>query len=108
MKNQTRFLHKTKRKPSVLAVPQTVYLGLELDYDEVNQQKIVYAVTIHDGYYTIDFESSSVDVSKYETDQEKVNGAIDIIFRNITSYARSQNFKIQAIGLGAYLKNQDG
>nr|CAG8463147.1 6532_t:CDS:2 [Entrophospora candida] len=108
MKNQTGLLHKTKRKPSVLAVPQTVYLGLELDYDEVNQQKIVYAVTIHDGYYTIDFESSSVDVSKYETDQEKVNGAIDIIFRNITSYARSQNFKIQAIGLGAYLKNQNG
>ncbi|CAJ0645278.1 607_t:CDS:2 [Entrophospora sp. SA101] len=108
MENKTRLLHKTKRKPSVLAVPQTVYLGLELDYDQVNQQKIVYAVAIHDGYYTIDFEFSSVDVSKYKTEQEKINGAIDTILGNITSYVRSQNFKVQAIGLGAYLKNQDG
>ncbi|CAH1756724.1 8531_t:CDS:10 [Entrophospora sp. SA101] len=108
MKNQSRLVHKTKRKFSVSAVPQTVYLGLELDYDQANQKKIVYAVSIHDGYYTVDFESSSVDVSKYKTDQEKINGAVDVILGNIALYVKTQKFKVQAIGLGAYLKNQDG
>nr|CAG8517405.1 4395_t:CDS:2 [Entrophospora candida] len=108
MKNQSRLVHKTKRKFSVSAVPQTVYLGLELDYDQANQKKIVYAISIHDGYYTVDFESSSVDVSKYKTDQEKINGAVDVILGNIALYAKTQKFKVQAIGLGAYLKNQNG
>ena len=47
-----------RRKTSITAVPQAVYLGLELDYDDDGGDKVNYAICTHDGCYAIDYEFS--------------------------------------------------
>ncbi|CAG8446609.1 8215_t:CDS:2 [Funneliformis caledonium] len=101
---------KSHRRTSIAAVPQAVYLGLELDYKFCNGERANYAICTHDGNYAIDYEFSSVDVSDHfdpdkPMDRKRVAKVIQIILDNITLYATSQNYKIQAIGLGAHLEN---
>jgi alpha,alpha-trehalose phosphorylase (configuration-retaining) len=93
---------KTNRRTSLAAVPQAVYLGLELDYNEENE-KVDYAICTHDGCYAIDYEFSSVDVSNIPEINDRIEKVIQVVLDNITLYSRAQNYKIHAIGLGAHL-----
>src|SRR5947209_8294366 len=90
---------RTNRRKSLAAVPQGVYLGLELDY--CGNGKINYAICAHDGCYIIDYELSSVDVSDISEPHDRVEKVIQVVLDNIILYSKAQNYKIQAIGLGA-------
>ncbi len=94
---------KVRRRTTIDSVPQGVYLGLELDYDTNGGRKANYAICTHDGCYAIDYEFSSVDVSNIPNKQERIEKVIQVVLDNITLYSMAQNYKIQAVGLGAHL-----
>src|SRR4051812_48581867 len=85
---------KTNRRTSIAAVPQAVYLGLELEYNE-EKSKVDYAICTHDGSYAIDYEFSSVDVSNIPENNDRIEKVIQVVLDNITSYSIAQNYKIQ-------------
>lgn len=93
----------THRRTSISAVPQAVYLGLEIEFGD--KDKVEYAICTHDGCYAIDFEISTVDISNIPKIEDRVEKVIQVVLENISLYSRAQNYKIHAIGLGAHLKN---
>ncbi|CAG8535192.1 25914_t:CDS:10 [Dentiscutata erythropus] len=103
--------YATNRRTIESALPQAIYLGLEMDYNKETNE-VEYSICTNDGNYSIDFEVSSIDVSdisKKESHKnvEYIERITKIIFEKILAYAKSQNYKIHAIGLGAHIKNRE-
>ncbi|CAG8544527.1 1373_t:CDS:2 [Cetraspora pellucida] len=101
-------IYTTHRRAVETALPQSIYLGLEVDYNQETDEA-EYSICTHDGCYSIDFEVSSIDVSdisKRESHKnvEYVEKISRIILEKIRAYAKSQNYKVHAIGLGAHIK----
>ncbi|CAG8600916.1 11301_t:CDS:2, partial [Acaulospora colombiana] len=100
---------RVHRRSSVAAIPQGVYLGLELDYNE-ETHKVDYAICAHDGSYAIDYEFSSVDVDieAIKNNRDNIEKVLTVIIEHIDSYAKAQRYKIHAIGIGAHIIRENG
>ncbi|RHZ50570.1 hypothetical protein Glove_495g36 [Diversispora epigaea] len=101
---------KPRRRSSVYAIPQTVYLGLELEYNE-RTKEIEFAICVHDGSYAIGYELSSVDIDieAAKIDSSIIEKKMDLILSYIRRRSAEQNYKINAVGLGVrIMKNHNG
>ncbi|CAG8521583.1 3562_t:CDS:10 [Diversispora eburnea] len=101
---------KHRRRASVYAIPQTVYLGLEIEYNE-RTKKVDFAICVHDGSYAVGYDLSSVDIDieAAKKDTSIIEKKMDFILSYVRDSAAQQNFKINAVGLGVRIRtNHNG
>lgn len=99
---------KQRRRTTVSPIPQAVYLGLELEYNNENK-RIDYAICVHDGFYAINYEISwiGMDIEEAEKDKSILEAKLDSMIKHITNYTAIHNYKINAIGLGTHVNGTE-
>lgn len=84
-------------------VPQAIYLGIGVHITP-NQSISRYSISVHDGYYTIDFFSGilchhPLNASRHQC----IHEAIDMLRTVVQKYSRAQNYKVQLIACSYHL-----
>lgn len=91
---------------SQVAVPQSIYVGLEIVLPS-SDGPIQYALSVHDGSYSIDYFVNTIDIPKVGTFEENFAQVQKQLLETIRSYSDAQNYKVQAIALSMNKNGQD-
>jgi hypothetical protein len=96
----------TNRRFSITALPQTIYLGLDISHN-TSEHKYCYAISVHDGSYSTDYYTDTLELNTKLSYKERVVEAENRLMDILTNFARGNHYKVQSVGVSLQVNDAD-
>ncbi|KAG2219939.1 hypothetical protein INT45_010453 [Circinella minor] len=97
------------RRFSEYYIPQPIYLGVEIDISEKDPTICNYAISCHDGSYTVDYYDGQIKLkeSTGHTQQEYIQEALTKLCDIIQAFSLAQHYKVHMIAYSAWNRDKN-
>lgn len=96
----------TSRRFSITALPQGIYLGLDISHD-VQSHTFHYAISVHDGSYSTDYYTDKIKVDLTISHAHGIKEAEDKLIAVLANFASANHYKVQSVGVSLQVNDED-
>jgi alpha,alpha-trehalose phosphorylase (configuration-retaining) len=96
----------TNRRFSITALPQGIYLGLDISH-KTGDNTYSFAVSVHDGSYSSDYYTDTLPLNQNLPHKERVADAENKLIEVIANFARGSHYKVQSVGVSLQVNDAD-
>jgi len=96
----------TNRRFSITALPQGIYLGLDISHN-TGEHTYTFAVSVHDGSYSSDYYTDTLPLDQKLPHKERIAEAENRLIEVMTSFARGNHYKVQSVGVSLQVNDAD-
>ena len=97
------------RRFSEYYIPQPIYLGVEIDISEKDPTICNYAISCHDGSYTVDYYDGEIHLkeSSSHTQHDYIHEALSRLCDIIQAFSLAQHYKVHMIACSAWNRDKN-
>ncbi|KAI8583353.1 hypothetical protein K450DRAFT_223218 [Umbelopsis ramanniana AG] len=96
----------TNRRFSITALPQGIYLGLDISHN-TGDHTYNFAVSVHDGSYSSDYYTDTLPLNQKLPYKERIADAENRLIEVIANFARGNHYKVQSVGVSLQVNDAD-
>jgi hypothetical protein len=96
----------TNRRFSITALPQGIYLGLDISHN-TGDHTYSFAVSVHDGSYSSDYYTDTLPLNLELPYKERIADAENRLIEVMTRFARGNHYKVQSVGVSLQVNDAD-